>query len=337
MTIFIIFIIVAALVFCYINGFHDSANSISTIVSTRVLSPLHAVLWAAFFNFVAAFGLGTFVAKTVGSGLIDLSFVTPSVILSGLLGAIIWDIITWWLALPTSSSHALIGGYAGAALARVGWKALIVGGWLKTALFIFLAPLIGFAVAWILMFAIIRLFAKQPPALMDKHLRKLQLFSAAIYSLGHGTSDAQKTMGIIAGLLFITPQYAALVTAANGTMMFPFWLLLLCHFTIALGTLFGGWRIVRTLGGRITNLKPVGGFCAETAGAITLFGAALLGVPVSTTQTITGAIVGVGMTRRSSSVRWVVAGRILWAWILTIPASALIAAVIFLLISAAGY
>lgn len=336
MTIFIICIIAVALVFDYVNGFHDSANSISTVVSTRVLTPLQAVFWAAFFNFVAAFGFGTYVAKTIGSGMIDLHFVTPGVILAGLLGAIIWDIITWYIALPTSSSHALIGGYAGAAIARVGWKAILVAGWTKTLLFIVLAPLIGLLIGWLLMIIVINLVQKQSPAKVDGNFRKLQLFSAAIYSLGHGTNDAQKTMGIVAGLLFIVPQYASLVTGADSKMMIPFWLILLCHAAIALGTLSGGWRIVRTLGGRITKLKPVGGFCAETAGALTLFGASWLGVPVSTTHAITGAIVGVGMTRRFSSVRWIVASRIVWAWVLTIPVSALIGAIIFKLIAGMG-
>ncbi len=334
MNIFIISIIVVALIFDYVNGFHDSANSISTVVSTRVLTPFQAVLWAAFFNFVAAFGFGTYVAKTIGSGMIDIHLVTPSIILAGLLGAIIWDLITWWFGLPTSSSHALIGGYAGSAIAAAGWKVIIVAGWTKTILFIVLAPIIGLVVGWLMMVVVINLFHRQSPANVDGHFRKLQLFSAAIYSLGHGTNDAQKTMGIIAGLLFIVPKYAPLVTGADQKIFIPMWLILLCHAAIALGTLSGGWRIVRTLGGRITKLKPVGGFCAETAGAITLFGASWLGVPVSTTHTITGAIVGVGMTKRFSSVRWIVAGRIVWAWILTIPVSALIGAVSFKIIAA---
>lgn len=333
MTPFIICTVIAALLFCAVNGFHDAANSVSTIVATRVLTPKQAILWAAFFNFIAVFGFGFSIAKTISAGLIDLSSITPAVVLAGILGAIIWDIITWWYALPTSSSHSLIGGYAGAAIAHAGWSAIITAGWLKTFLFIFLAPLIGFCIAWLLMLLMIHLFRNRDASGTDKHFRKLQMLSAALYSLGHGTNDAQKTMGIIAGLLFVVPAFASYVTAADGSIMIPFGLALVCHAAIALGTLGGGWRIVYTMGSRITKLKPVGGFCAETAGAITLFGASILGIPVSTTQTITGAIVGVGTIHRHSSIRWPVAQRIVWAWVATIPVSAIIAAVLFVCLS----
>jgi len=311
-------LILVALLFDYINGFHDAANSIATVVSTRVLTPGKAVIWAAFFNFVAAFTFGTAVAKTVGSGLVDISIVTFSVIFAGLVGAIIWDLITWYYGLPTSSSHALIGGYAGAAITKAGWGAILLSGWTKTLIFIVLAPLIGMSLGFLLMVVILWTFSRTSPGRVDHWFRRLQLLSAAAYSLGHGGNDAQKTMGIIAGVLF-----------AGGyipTFRIDLWVVLAAHAAIALGTLSGGWRIIHTMGSKITKLQPVGGFAAETAGAISLFTATHLGVPVSTTHTITGAIIGVGSIKRLSAVRWGVAGRIVWAWILTIPASALIAA-----------
>jgi PiT family inorganic phosphate transporter len=324
----VVIVVVVALIFDYINGFHDAANSIATVVSTRVLSPGHAVIWAAFFNFVAAFVFGTAVAKTVGSGMVDITIVTTSVILAGLFGAIVWDLITWYVGLPTSSSHALIGGYAGAAVAKVGMVALIPGGWTKTLIFIVLAPGFGFMLGFILMVVVYWVCRNVAPSRVDRYFRKLQLVSAAAYSLGHGGNDAQKTMGIIAGALY-----------AGGYLSefrIPFWVVMAAHAAISLGTLAGGWRIIHTMGSKITRLQPVGGFAAETAGAISLFTATSLGVPVSTTHTITGAIIGVGSTRRLSAVRWGIAGQIVWAWILTIPASAGIAAVTFYLLSFLG-
>ncbi len=319
-------LIAVALIFDYINGFHDAANSIATVVSTRVLTPGKAVIWAAFFNFVAAFTFGTAVAKTVGSGLVDITVVTFAVIFAGLVGAIVWDLITWYYGLPTSSSHALIGGYAGAAVAKAGWGAIIASGWTKTLIFIVLAPLLGMSLGFLLMVILFWVFAKTPPAKVDRWFRRLQLVSAAAYSLGHGGNDAQKTMGIIAGALL-----------AGGYLpefRIDIWVVLAAHAAIALGTLSGGWRIIHTMGSKITKLQPVGGFAAETAGAISLFTATHLGVPVSTTHTITGAIVGVGSIKRLSAVRWGVARRIVWAWLLTIPASALISALTYWLVSA---
>jgi PiT family inorganic phosphate transporter len=321
-------VILVALVFDYINGFHDAANSIATVVSTRVLTPGKAVVWAAFFNFAAAFGFGTAVAKTVGSGMIDITVVTYAVILAGLTGAIVWDLLTWYYGLPTSSSHALIGGYGGAAVAKAGTGVIIASGWTKTLIFIVLAPLIGMVLGFLLMVATYWIFRGTAPARVDGWFRKLQLLSAALYSLGHGANDAQKTMGIIAGALFA----GGLITEFR----IDIWVVLSAHAAIALGTLSGGWRIIRTMGQRITRLQPVGGFAAETAGAISLFTATAMGVPVSTTHTITGAIVGVGSTRRVSAVRWGVAGRIVWAWVLTIPASAMIAALTFYVLTAFG-
>ncbi len=312
----VIILITVALIFDFINGFHDAANSIATIVATRVLTPGQAVVWAAAFNFLAAFGFGTAVAKTVGSGMIDLNVVTSAVIFGGLMGAIVWDLITWYFGLPTSSSHALVGGYAGAAIAKAGFGALIASGWTKTLIFIVFAPLMGMGLGLLLSVVTLWMFRGFSPARVDRWFRRLQLVSAALYSLGHGTNDAQKTMGIIAGVLF---------TAGYLTVFdIPFWVVMAAHLAIALGTLSGGWRIVHTMGSKITKLQPFGGFAAETAGAITLFTASGLGVPVSTTHTITGAIVGVGAVKRLSAVRWGVAGRIVWAWILTIPAAALI-------------
>jgi PiT family inorganic phosphate transporter len=321
----VVALIVVALVFDFINGFHDAANSIATVVSTRVLTPGKAVVWAAFFNFIAAFTFGTAVAKTVGAGLVDISIVTFTVIFAGLMGAIIWDLITWYYGLPTSSSHALIGGYAGAAVTKAGWGAIILAGWTKTLIFIVLAPLIGMALGFLLMVLILWTFRGTSPGRVDHWFRRLQLLSAAAYSLGHGGNDAQKTMGIIAGAL-VAGGYLGL---EDGHLPIPIWVVLTAHAAIALGTLSGGWRIIHTMGSKITKLQPVGGFAAETAGAISLFTATHLGVPVSTTHTITGAIIGVGSIRRLSAVRWGIAGRIVWAWILTIPASAAIAAVIY--------
>jgi PiT family inorganic phosphate transporter len=314
-------IIFVALIFDFLNGFHDAANSIATVVSTRVLSPQVAVAWAAFFNFVAAFVLGTRVAKTLGKGMIDLSVVTQEVIVAGLVGAIFWNLLTWYLAIPVSSSHALVGGYAGAAIAKAGFASLIPGGWTKTLLFIVLAPVIGLLVGLFLMILVHWIFRRWRPDRVDRFFRRGQLLSAAFYSLGHGGNDAQKTMGIITGLLI-----------ASGKLQkfeVPIWVILISHAAIALGTLFGGWRIVKTMGTKITKLQPMGGFCAESAGAITLIGATFAGIPVSTTHTITGAIMGVGATKRLSAVKWGVAGRIVWAWVLTIPISAAIAALVF--------
>jgi PiT family inorganic phosphate transporter len=318
-------IIVTALVFDYINGFHDAANSIATVVSTRVLSPLQAVAWAAFFNFVAAFFFGTGVAKTVGSGMVDLAVVTYPVIFAGLMGAIIWNLITWYFGLPTSSSHALFGGYAGAAVANAGFSAVIVSGWTKTLIFIVVAPMIGLVVGLLVMATIFRVFHSSSPAGVDGWFRRLQLVSAAAYSLMHGANDAQKTMGIITGAL-VTGGYLT-------TFEVPWSVVLAAHAAIGLGTLSGGWRIIKTMGSKITKLKPAGGFAAETGAAVSIFTATMLGVGISTTHTITGAIVGVGATRRLSAVRWGVAGQIVWAWILTIPASATIGALTFLAVS----
>ena len=324
----VITLIAVALVFDYINGFHDAANSIATVVSTRVLTPGQAVVWAATFNFLAAFTFGTAVASTVGSGMIDLDVVTYAVIFGGLTGAIVWDLITWYIGLPTSSSHALVGGYAGAAIAKAGLGALIASGWYKTLIFIVLAPLIGMSLALVLSIVTLWMFRGFSPARVDHWFRRLQLVSAAAYSLGHGGNDAQKTMGIIAGVLF-TGGYLA-------TFEIPFWVIMAAHAAIALGTLTGGWRIVHTMGSKITKLQPFGGFAAETAGAMTLFLATGLGIPVSTTHTITGAIVGVGAIRRLSAVRWGVARKIVWAWVLTIPASAAIAAATYWVLTLFG-
>jgi PiT family inorganic phosphate transporter len=329
----VILIITVALAFDFVNGFHDSANSIATVVSTRVLTPLQGVIWAAFFNFVAAFTFGTAVAHTIGADLIDVNKVDNVVIFSGLVGAIVWDLFTWYIALPTSSSHALIGGYAGAAIVKAGYSVLIVSGWIKTLAFIVIAPILGFLLSTIFIIAIYWLFRKQSPSNVDHVFRRGQLISAGLYSLGHGTNDAQKTMGIIAGTLFTVPAYRYLVMDANGGLSIPFWIVLMAHAAISLGTLSGGWRIVHTVGSKITKLNPMGGFAAETAGAITLFTSSLLGIPVSTTHTITGAIVGVGAVRNKRAVHWGVAGQIVWAWILTIPLSAGIAALIYVITS----
>jgi inorganic phosphate transporter, PiT family len=322
----VVVIILVALTFDFLNGFHDAANSIATVVSTRVLSPKKAVLWAAFFNFVAAFVMGTAVAKTMGKGMIDLSVVTNEVILAALIGAIAWNLFTWYYGLPVSSSHALIGGYAGAAVAKAGPGAILISGWSKTLIFIVLAPVMGMFFGFFLMVSVTWIFRRWHPFKLDQLFRRLQLVSAGLYSLGHGGNDAQKTMGIITGLL-VTGGYLK-------TFDVPLWVILISHAAIALGTMFGGWRIVKTMGTKITKLQPFGGFCAETSGAITLFLATRLGIPVSTTHTITGAIIGVGATRRISAVKWGVAGKIVWAWILTIPLSAAVSALSYFAIRA---
>ena len=321
----VITIVVLALVFDFTNGFHDAANSIATVVSTRVLTPRMAVIWAALFNFVAFLVFQTHVANTVGKT-VDSAVVSEAVIFAGLVGAIAWNFLTWWLGLPTSSSHALIGGFAGAGVAKAGFGVLDAGSLEKTILFIPLSPLFGMALGFVLMLGSLWTFRRSSPARVDGLFRRLQLLSAAAFSLGHGGNDAQKTMGIIAALL-VGAGYLQLED--NGDLPVPLWVVLAAHAAIALGTLSGGWRIVKTLGQRITALKPVGGFSAETAAACSLYLATALGIPVSTTHTITGAIVGVGATRRLSAVRWGVAGRIVWAWVLTIPAAGLIAAVTY--------
>jgi len=310
-------IIVVALIFDFVNGFHDAANSIATVVSTRVLSPRYAVMWAAFFNFVAFLFFGLHVANTIGKGIIDPAVVDPAVIFAALVGAIAWDMITWYYGIPSSSSHALIGGLAGAAVAKAGATSLDSAGLAKITVSIVLSPMIGLVLAFVLMAAVFWILRRSTPAKVDAWFRRGQLLSAALYSLGHGGNDAQKTMGIITVLLFATGHL-------GDTFYVPLWVVLSCHAAIALGTLSGGWRIVRTMGLKITKLKPVGGFCAETGGAITLFAATGLGIPVSTTHTITGAIVGVGAITKLSAIRWGIAGRIVWAWILTIPCSAFI-------------
>ena len=327
----VVITVVVALIFDFLNGFHDAANSIATVVSTRVLSPKLAVLWAAFFNFVAAFFLGTAVAKTIGKGMIHIDSVTQYVVITGLLGAVVWDLLTWWWGLPTSSSHALIGGYAGAAVMRSGWGVIIAEGWYKTLIFIVVAPIMGLIMGLGFMVAVAWLLQNRAPRRVDAWFRRLQLLSAASYSLGHGANDAQKTMGIVASALYGAHFLTREELAGNwGKFHWP--IILAAHTAIALGTYFGGWRIVHTMGSRITKLRPVGGFCAETAGAITLFSTALAGIPVSTTHTITGAIVGVGATHRLSAVRWGVARRIVWAWVFTIPASAFVSALAFWLV-----
>jgi PiT family inorganic phosphate transporter len=333
-------IIAVAFIFDFSNGFHDSANSIATVVGTRVLKPLHAVIWAAAFNFLAAFTVGTAVAKTMGAGMVDVSVVDPNVILGALLGALFWNIITWYFGLPSSSSHALIGGYGGAAVAKAGFGAIIPAGWTKTLIFIVLSPVIGMLLGFGLMVAVYWIFQRTPPGKVDRFFRVAQLASAAFFSLSHGANDAQKTMGIIVGLL---ASSNALFAAEQGFLHhlyvpnashIPYWVEIGAYTAIALGTLFGGWRIVHTMGSRITKLRPVGGFCAETGGALSILFATKFGIPVSTTHTITGAIVGVGATTRLSAVRWGVAGRIVWAWILTIPAAASMSAIVWYVLHA---
>jgi PiT family inorganic phosphate transporter len=337
---FVLFIVVAALAFDFINGFHDSANSIATIVGTRVLSPLAAVVWAAAFNFAALFVAGTAVAKAFGGGFIDMAVVDPQVILGGLLGAIVWNLITWWFGIPSSSSHAMIGGYAGAAVAKAGFAALLWGKkWIETLSAIVMSPLLGMLMGFLLMVLVLRLFRRASHSGSAQFFRVAQMTSSALLSLAHGSNDAQKTMGIIAALLVSSK---ALFAQETGWMhmlyvpdlkTIPLWIEVSAYACISLGTLFGGWRIVHTMGTRITKLRPVGGFCAETGGALVILTATRLGIPVSTTHTITGAIVGVGATNRLSAVRWGLAGRIVWAWVITIPASALIAAISYRLLA----
>ena len=321
----VIFLIVMALAFDFINGFHDAANSISCIVSTRVLSPKHAVYWAAFFNFIAAFIVGTPVAKTIGVGIIDPVIIDYEILLCALMAAIAWNLITWWFGLPSSSSHALIGGLIGAGLAKGGMWILVWSGIIKTASFIILSPTIGFVLGFLYMMTVLNLTRTFTVTEGNSLFRRLQLVSSAIHSMGHGMNDAQKTMGIITMVLFSSGYL-------HGDFHVPLWVVFACYITIAAGTMAGGWRIVKTMGTRITKLHPMGGFCAETAAASSLIGATLFGIPVSTTHTITGAIMGVGATRRVTAVRWGVAGNILWAWFLTIPVSALIAAALHLVI-----
>jgi len=320
----VVALVIVALAFAYINGFHDAANSIATVVSTHVLSPGQAVAWAAFFNLIAVFGAGTAVAMTIGSGMIRLEVVTLAVIFSGLFGAIAWDLLTWYLGLPTSSSHALIGGYAGAAVAKAGLAAVVPSGWIAPAAFVVVSPLIGLMAGLLLMLAIYWSCRRAAPDRANRWFRKPQLVSSALFAWNHGANDAQKSMGIIAGVLFTVPAYRAAVVDADGGMFIPFWVALAAHAAIAAGTLAGGWRIIKTMGSRLTRLEPPHGFAAETGAAAAVFTATALGIPVSTTHTITGAIVGVGAVRRASAVRWAVAGRIVWAWVLTIPAAALL-------------
>jgi len=323
----LIAIIALALVFDYINGFHDAANSIATVVSTRVLSPRLAVLWAAFFNFIAFVFFEAHVAGNIAKG-VHPSVVTLTLVGAGLVGAIIWDLITWWLALPTSSSHALLGGMAGAAMVKAGFGSLDAGLYIKAGLFIFISPMMGMVLGAILMRLMMWAFGRRSPSSIDRYFRRGQLLSAALYSIGHGGNDAQKTAGIIAAALIASGHLHAAPGQAPDV---PLWVVLACHAAMGLGTLSGGWRIVRTMGMRITKLAPVGGFCAETSGAATLFLATSLGVPVSTTHTITGAIVGAGSQRKFTAVRWGVAGRIVWAWILTVPGAAAISALTYLI------
>jgi len=337
-VLYVLLIVVVALAFDFINGFHDSANSIATVVATRVLSPAMAVIWAAFFNFVAAFLVGTAVAKTIGKGLVNPSVLDPDLILAALVGAIVWNLITWWLGLPSSSSHALMGGLGGAAIAKEGFGALILSGWTKPILFIFLSPLIGLVLALGLTVGLSWALRRGQPGPIDRVFRKLQLLSAALYSIGHGANDAQKTMGIIVGLLVSThnlfqgrSDWLGFFYLDNADKI-PMWVEMMAYSAISIGTMLGGWRIVKTMGSKITRIRPFGGFCAETAGGITLLIASRFGIPVSTTHTITGAIVGVGASQRISAVRWGVAGRIVWAWILTIPMAAAIAALTYLLV-----
>ena len=326
MTLGIILLIILALSFDFLNGFHDSANSIATVVSTRVLSPKLAVLWAAVFNFAAYFFFGHHVAKTIGKGIIDIGIIDQKIIFATLMGACIWNIITWYLGLPTSSSHALIGGMIGAALVKTGPKALMIPGIQKTVAFIVISPVAGFILGIFLAWLVYNLFRRATPLKVDHIFRKGQLVSAAFYSMGHGGNDAQKTMGIITALLFSVGMVA-------NVDNIPMWVVLACYGTISLGTIFGGWRIVKTMGQKVAKLKPIDGFCAETSAAISLFVSSSMGVPVSTTHTITGAIMGVGSMKRASAVKWGLAGTIVWAWVLTIPFSAFIAAISYYLIN----
>lgn len=319
----VILLVAMALVFDFMNGFHDAANSIATVVSTGVLKPTQAVVFAAFFNFVAIFVFHLSVAATVGKGIVTPDIVDTHVVFGALAGAIAWNLITWYYGIPSSSSHALIGGIVGAVVAKAGTAPLVATGILKVVAFIFISPLLGFLFGSLLMVIVAWMFRRSRPSKVDKWFRRLQLVSAGAYSLGHGGNDAQKTIGIVWLLLLATGYMSSSDTSP------PLWVIVSCYAAIGMGTMFGGWRIVKTMGQKITKLKPVGGFCAETGGAITLFTATMLGVPVSTTHTITGAIVGVGSTQRMSAVRWGVAGNIVWAWILTIPASAFVAAIAY--------
>lgn len=330
MTVTVVALIILALIFDFLNGFHDAANSVATVVATRVLSPNHAVIWAAFFNFIAFLFFGLHVAGTIGKGIIDPKIVDNYVIFSTLIGACAWNLITWWYGIPSSSSHALMGGLVGSAIIKTGFSSIVPAGLIKTLAFIIISPTLGMIFGIIIGVLVYRLFRRSTPFKVDKYFRKGQLVSAALYSLGHGGNDAQKTMGIIAITLFS----AGLI---GPTFHVPFWVVITCHTAIALGTLMGGWRIVKTMGNKITKLRPVDGFCAETGGAATLYIASALGVPVSTTHTITGAIVGVGSLRRLSAVKWGVAGRIVWAWIITIPAAAGIAMLTYLVSSYIGF
>jgi PiT family inorganic phosphate transporter len=337
---YVVAIVLIAFIFDFSNGFHDSANSIATIVGTRVLSPLAAVMWAAVFNFAAAFTGSLAVAKAIGGGMIQQNFVNPNVILAALLGAIAWNIITWRFGIPSSSSHALIGGYAGAAMARGGFAAITWGPkWVETLSFIVISPLVGLIAGYVLMVMVFWLFHRTSAARVDRFFRPAQLASSALLSYSHGGNDAQKTMGIIVGLLVSSKAFFAVQTGwlhhlylADNTTI-PYWVEIGAYSAISLGTLFGGWRIVYTMGSRITKLRPVGGFCAETGGALAIMLATHFGIPVSTTHTITGSIVGVGATQRLSAVRWGIAGRIVWAWMLTIPAAGIMAAVAYLVLA----
>ncbi|HUQ47095.1 MAG TPA: inorganic phosphate transporter [Gemmatimonadaceae bacterium] len=340
MVYYVIAIVVVAFIFDFINGFHDSANSIATIVGTRVLSPVAAVMWAACFNFAAVFTVGTAVAKAVSKGMIDSNFVTPEVVFGALIGAIIWNLITWFYGIPSSSSHALIGGYAGAAIARGGWAAIEWGTkWIQTLSFIAISPLVGLMSGFLLMVIVYWVFQRMAPARVDRFFRVAQLISSAALSLAHGGNDAQKTMGIIVSLLISVKPLMATQTGIFShlylqTDAVPIWVEMTAYTAISLGTLFGGWRIVHTMGSRITKLRPVGGFCAETGGALAITLATHFGIPVSTTHTITGSIVGVGATNRLSAVRWGLARRIVWAWLITIPASGIMAALSYYALSA---
>jgi len=317
-------LVVVALLFDFMNGFHDSANSIALMVSTRLLTPQAAVVWAAFFNFIAFLFFGLHVAKTIGSGIVSPAIIDNAVIFGALCGAIIWNVVTWWFGIPSSSSHGLVGGLVGAALAKAGWKAIIAQGLIKTSAAIILSPLLGLLLAIALSISLLWILEKSLPHQSERRFNKLQFLSSSLYSLGHGGNDAQKTMGIIAVLLYANGYL-------HGEFSIPFWVVLSCQIAMALGTLLGGWRIVKTMGMGITRIRPTGAFCAQTSGAVTLLLATSLGIPVSTTHTITGAIVGVGLSRRVSAVRWDVAARIVWAWVLTIPAAGLIAAIFWYL------
>jgi len=327
----VVLIILLALAFDFTNGFHDAANSIATVVSTRVLSPRWAVAWAAFFNFIAFAVFGVHVAKTIAKGTVDPAVVTPGIVLAALLAALVWNLLTWWFGLPTSSSHALIGGFVGAAVVSDGPKAVVVAGVAKTAAFIVISPMVGLILGALSMLAVSWIFRRSTPRGVDQLFRRLQLGSAAAFSLGHGSNDAQKTAGIITALLYSTGSL-------KGEFHVPLWVVVASYGAIGLGTLSGGWRIVETMGMRITRLQPVGGFCAETSGALALFGASALGVPVSTTHTITGSIVGSGVSayRRLSAVKWGVASRIVWAWVITMPAAAVLASLALVIVRALG-